>query len=204
MARRTLRSCWLALLVLVACAGDIVVRIPRQQAPRLDTALAAIAPLAVEVPAASGAPNSADPIGERDAGLGSPRGSIYLTEDAGTVLWRLVSEELRAAGHRVVDADPDVSLAIQVLEFDVGNRSRSLGWDVVVRIRMVLRVAKVAGADDFAEFVYSAERTGRTVYRPGIRSNERVVTECLDDLARLVSERETLAAALERFAREPR
>jgi len=37
--------------------------------------------------------------------------------------------------------------------------------------------------------------SGRSFFWPGIGSNERILAECLDDLAQLVSEREALAAA---------
>ena len=200
MSRRALRSACLAPLLLLACAGDLVLRAPQQRAPRGAGALAAMAPLAVKLLPATGVVSAEDPVGEREAGMGVRSASIYLTEDAGVVLWRLVAGELRAAGHRVVDAKPDVVVGIQVLEFSVRNRARSPGWDVIASVRLALRVAKTPDAEDFTEFVYTAERSGRSFLWPGIRSNERILAECLDDLAQLVSEREALAAALARHA----
>jgi len=200
MSRRALRSACLAPLLLLACAGDLVLRAPEQRAPRGAGALAAMAPLAVKLLPATGVVSAEDPVGEREAGMGVRSASIYLTEDAGVVLWRLVAGELRAAGHRVVDAKPDVVVGIQVLEFSVRNRARSPGWDVIASVRLALRVAKTPDAEDFTEFVYTAERSGRSFLWPGIRSNERILAECLDDLAQLVSEREALAAALARHA----
>jgi hypothetical protein len=189
---------WLAssLLLMLACAGDLVLRAPQQRAPRAAGALAAMPPLAVQLLPATGAPTAEDPVGEREAGMGVRSASIYLTEDAGVVLWRLVAGELSRAGHRVVDAQPDVAVRIQVLEFSVRDRARSFGWDVIASVRLALRVAKTPDAEDFTELVYTAERSGRSFLWPGIRSNERILAECLDDLARLVSEREALAAAL--------
>ena len=200
MSRRALRSACLAPLLLLACAGDLVLRAPQQRAPRGAGALAAMAPLAVKLLPATGVVTAEDPVGEREAGMGVRSASIYLTEDAGVVLWRLVAGELRAAGHRVVDAQPDAVVGIQVLEFSVRNRARSSGWDVIASVRLALRVAKTPDAEDFTEFVYTAERSGRSFLWPGIRSNERILAECLDDLAQLVSEREALAAALARHA----
>ncbi|MBW1687749.1 MAG: hypothetical protein JRS35_22155 [Deltaproteobacteria bacterium] len=188
------------LLLTMACAGDLVLRAPQQRAPRGAGALAALAPLAVELLPAAGAVSAEDPVGEREAGMGARSVSIYLTEDAGVVLWRLVAGELRAAGHRIVDAKPDVVVGIRVLEFSVRDPARSPGWDVIVSVRLALRVAKTPDAEDFTEFVYTAERSGRSFLWPGIRSNERILAECLDDLAQLVSEREALAAALARHA----
>jgi hypothetical protein len=193
---------WLAplLLLTMACAGDLVLRAPQQRAPRDAGALAAMAPLAVKLLPAVGAVTAENPVGEREAGMGAPSASIFLTEDAGVVLWRLVAGELRAAGHRVVDAQPDVVVGIRVLEFSVRNRAHSPGWDVIASVRLALRVEKTPGAEDFTEFVYTAERSGRRFFWPGIGSNERILAECLDDLAQLVSEREALAAALARHA----
>ena len=202
MKHRALRSSWLAslLLLALACAGDLVLRAPQQRAPREAGALAAIAPLAVKLLPATGAATAENPVGEREAGMGVRGASIYLTEDAGAVLWRLVAGELRRAGHRVVDVQPDVAVGIQVLEFSVRDRARSLSWDVIARVRLALRVAKTPDAEGFEEFVYTAERSGRSFLWPGIRSNEKILAECLDDLAQLVSEREALAAALARQA----
>jgi hypothetical protein len=196
---------WLAplLLLTMACAGDLVLRAPQQRAPRSTGALAALAPLAVKLLPAAGAVSAEGPVGEREAGMGARSASIYLTEDAGVVLWRLVASELRAAGHRVVDAQADVVVGIRVLEFSVSDRARSPGWDVIASVRLALRVAKTPDAEDFSEFVYAAERSGRSFLWPGIRSNERILAECLDDLAQLVSEREALAAALARHAGQP-
>ena len=73
---------------------------------------------------------------------------------------------------------------------------------MIARVRLALRVAKAPDAEDFTEFVYTAERSGRSFLWPGTRSNERILAECLDDLAQLVSEREALAAALARHAAE--
>jgi hypothetical protein len=203
MKHRALRSSWLApllLLVAVACAGDLVLRAPQQRARQSATPLAAMEPLAVQLLPAAGAPTAEDPVGEREAGMGVRSASIYLTEDAGAVLWRVVAGELSRAGHRVVDAQPDVAVEMQVLEFSVRDRARSPGWDVIARVRLSLRVAKAPDVEDFTEFVYTAERSGRSFLWPGIRSNERILAECLDDLAQLVSEREALAAALARYA----
>ena len=203
MKHRALRLSWLTslLLLALACAGDLVLRAPQQRAQRGATALAAMEPLAVRLLPATGAPTAEDPVGEREVGMGVRSASIYLTEDAGAVLWRLVAGELSRAGHRVVDAQPDVAVEIRVLEFSVRDRARSPGWDVIASVRLSLRVAKTPHAEDFAEFVYTAERSGRSFLWPGIRSNERILADCLDDLAQLVSEREALATALARHAR---
>jgi hypothetical protein len=203
MKHRAFRSWWLAplLLLAAACAGDLVLRAPQPRAQQSATPLAAMAPLAVHLLPATGAPTAEDPVGEREAGMGVRGASIYLTEDAGAVLWRLVAGELSRAGHRVVDAQPDVAVEIRVLEFSVRDRARSPGWDVIASVRLSLRVARTPDAEDFTEFVYTAQRSGRSFLWPGIRSNERILAECLGDLAQLVSEREALAAALARYAR---
>jgi len=188
------------LLVALACAGDLVLRAPQQRAGASAGALAALEPLAVELLPATGAPSAEDPVGEREAGLGARSAAIYLTEDGGVVLRRLVAGELRRAGHRIVDTQPDVVVAIRVLEFSVQDRARSPGWDVIASVRLALRIAKTPDAEDYTELVYTAERSGRSFLWPGIRSNEKILAECLEDLAQLVSGREALAAALARHA----
>jgi hypothetical protein len=189
-----------SLLLAVACAGDLVLRAPQQPAQSSSGALAALAPLAVQLLPATGETSAEDSVGEREAGMGASSASIYLTEDAATVIRRLVAGELLRAGHRVVEAEPDVVLGIELLEFSVRNPRRSPGWDVIASVRVSLRVAKTPAAEDISEFVYTAERSGRSFLRPGIRRNEKILAECLADLGRLLSEREALAAALARHA----
>lgn len=177
-----------------------MVRAPEEPVAVAESALAGIPSLAVEVPPARADAASQDPVGEREAALGVRRGSIYLTEAPAVVLRRLVVTELEAAGHRVAQANPDVVLEVRVLEFSVQDRARSLGWDVVASVRLALRVSKTRGAEDHAELIYTAERSGRSFLLPGVRRNERILAECLEDLARLVAQREALAELLRRFA----
>jgi hypothetical protein len=191
---------WIPALLGVACAGDLVVRAPADLATTAESALAGIPPLVVEVPPPRADAGPREPVGEREAGLGVHRASIYLTEGPSVVLRRLVVEELEAAGHRVADAAPDVVLEIRVLEFAVQDRARTLGWDVVASLRLALRISRTRGAEDHTELVYTAERSGRSFFLPGVRRNERILAECLEDLARLVAQREALAEALRRFA----
>lgn len=195
----TLAAGWLAL----GCAGALVVRAPQEPLTRPEGALASVPPLAVAVPEARGAAAAADPLGQRAGGWGRRGGDIALTERPGEVLRRLLVEQLQQAGHRVVEADPDVTVGIEVREFSVDAPRAGRGWDVTAGIRIALRVERRPGDAGWSEFVYSAESTAHTPAPPGVGLVERVLGEALERLAALVAEREALAAALRRIGSDP-
>lgn len=188
-----------ALALLIGCAGSLVVRAPQEPAPHPDSVLGQIGPLAVAVPPAGGVAAGVDPLGERAGGWGRSGGAITLTERPGDLVRRVVVQELEQAGHRVVEADPDVTIGIQVQEFAVDAPRAGRGWDVSVAIRVALRVERRPGAEDWSEFVYSTESTGHTLAPPGVPIVERILGEAVRRLASLVAEREALAAALARL-----
>jgi hypothetical protein len=195
---------WLLGALLIAsasCAGDLVIRAPEQDFRPIPGPLARLAPLEVEMPPAAGADATRKVVGERAAGLGLPGGPIALTEDPGHLIRRIVAGELRAAGHQVVDDGSQVALAVLVEEFRVDAPRHGSGWDVVARVRVLLRIARTPDDPDHTELVYTAERRALTYLRPSLATTERVLGECLDDLAQLVSERASLAQALEAHAR---
>lgn len=190
-----------ACLALAACAGDLVVRAPQEWTPQPGGPLAAIAPLRIAVSiAAEGVPADA-PVGERAAGWGRPAAPIVLTERPVDVVRRVVVQELREAGHEMVDEGADVTVSVALRDFGIDAPRAGSGWDVVAHLEVALRVARVAGSADWSEFVYSAERTGHSLLPPGIGFTERILGELVSDLGALVAEREALATALERRAR---
>jgi hypothetical protein len=192
-----------AALLGLACAGDLTVRASPVRPTRAG-ALSAIAPLTIEVPEARGEHASDKVVGERAQGFATTRGPIALTETPGAVARRIVTAELTAAGHRVVqDAqqDPDVATTVWIREFTVDSPRQGAGWDVNVRVSIALRVAATPDAEDHTELVYTAERSAHRLVRPSLGTTERVLAECLSDLGRLVAERGALARALEDHAR---
>jgi hypothetical protein len=201
MRRSPIPAAMLALLLLVACAGTLVVRAPQEIPPHTESVLAQIAPLAIALSPATGAAAAADLLGERAGGWGRQGGAITSTERPGDLVRRVVAQELEQAGHRIVEHDPDVVLGVSVMEFTVDAPRVGRGWDVTVAIRAALRVEREPGSDDWSEFVYSTESTGRTLAPPGLSIVERILGEAVRRVAALVAERDALAAALQQHAR---
>jgi len=188
-----------AAAALVGCGGTLVVRAPQEPQAHAESVLGQIAPLAIAVPPATGAAAAADPLGERAGGWGRRGGDIALTEHPGSLVHRVVVQQLEQAGHRVVAADPDVVLGIRVLEFAVDAPRAGRGWDVTVSIQVALRVEREPGSEAWSEFVYSTESTGHTLAPPGLAIVERILGEAVRGLASGVAGREALAAALQRL-----
>jgi hypothetical protein len=201
MRRSAIPAAMLAVPWLVACVGTLVVRAPQVIPPHPESVLAQIEPLAIALPPATGAAAAADPVGERAGGWGRQGGAITATERPGDLVRRVVAQELEQAGHRIVERDADVALGIGVMEFAVDAPRVGRGWDVTVVIRAALRVEREPGSDDWSEFVYSTESTGRTLAPPGLSILERILGEAVRRFATLLAERDALAAALQRHAR---
>jgi hypothetical protein len=176
------------------------VRAPEELPAVARGALAAVAPLDVVLPPAQGEAALRRVVGERAPGLGMAGGPISLTEDPGHVVWRVVAGELRAAGHRVAERGGDAAVELRVREFRIEAPRHGSGWKLSAHALVALRVARTPGAEDHTELVYTAERETVTYVRPTLANTERVLGECLADLARLVSERDSLARALEAHA----
>ncbi len=184
------------LLAGLGCASDMTVRAPEVVGVGPDSSLAGLPPLSVEIPPAGGEPAGQKVVGERAAGLGLAEGQIVLTEDPGHVVRRVVVSELEAAGHQVVSVDPQVVVGIQVEEFRVEAPRHGRGWEVLARVRVLLRIHRSPDAAEHTDLVYTAESKAVTYVRPSLGITERVLGECLTDLARLVGERDSLARAL--------
>jgi len=195
-------SLLLGVLVLSAsCASEMVLRAEPDRRPSSRSGLASIDPVAVRLSVEAAGFGSDSTVGLRAAGLGQPEAAIYLTEDAGDVLRQLVAQELRAAGHPLVAEDPQVEVTVHVLAFEVQMRPRSLLWDVSAEIRMALElVGKQGSTTTTGKFIYTVERRGSSVLWPAIGTAERILAECLADLAELVAERDAFGAALAKAA----
>ncbi len=191
-------SLLLGVLVLSAsCASEMVLRAEPDRLPSSRSALASIDPVEVRLSVEGAGLGSDSTVGLRAAGLGQREGAIYLTEGPGDVLRQLVAGELRAAGHKLVDESPQVEVTVHVLEFEVQMVPRSLLWDVRVEIRMALELlGKQGSTTTTGEFIYTVERHGSSVLWPAIGNLERILAECLTDLAELVAERDAFGEAL--------
>ena len=194
----TRSSLLLGVLVLsVSCASEMVLRAEPDRLPSSRSALASIDPVEVRLRVEGAGLGSDSTVGLRAAGLGQPEGAIYLTEGPGDVLRQLVAQELRAAGHKLVDEDPEVEVTVHVLAFEVQMGPRSLLWDVRAEIRMALELlGKQGSTTTTGKFIYTVERQGSSVLWPAIATAERILAECLADLAELVAERDAFGEAL--------
>lgn len=199
------RCAWALLAVLsFGCASDLIVRAPEVLPPVDPAALGELAPIQISVGAVANVPDMTTPVGARGAAPLQPGGPIHLTEDAGTILRRALVETLQHAGHRVVAQGAAAHVALRVEEFTVDAPREGIGWEVTVRLRLVLRVSTRPGDEAWDELSVSAERTLHTAWRPDVGTVEPVLRECLQDLGTLLARRQELSAALARHsARRP-
>lgn len=195
-------ACWMLALALFAsgCASELLVQAP-PELPRFARArLGALAPLTVTLGPVVDAPPLDRPVGMRGAATLQRGGPILLTEDVGTILRRTVAETLERSGHRVVESGGQAHIAVRALEFRVDAPRAGVGWEVVTRVRLALRVSRTPEAEAWDEITTLAERSLPTAWRPGIATVEPVLRDCLAELAGVLARREELAAALAKHA----
>ena len=190
----------LIVCLLMGCAGDLLVRAPERLPPIDPAALGELSPIRISVGAVANVPDMALPVGMRGAAPLQPGGPIHLTEDAGSILRRTVMETLQRAGHRVVAQDAAVHVALRFEEFTVDAPREGIGWEVSVRLRLVLRVSTQSGDGTWDELSASADRTLRTAWRPDVGTVEPVLRACLQDLGTLLAGRGEFSAALARHS----
>lgn len=186
----------------LGCASDLLVGAPPELTRFRKGALGALAPMTVSVGAVANAPPLENPVGHRGAAFLQPGGPIQLTEDAGTIVRRTLSETLERAGHRVVREGGEAHIAVRLEEFSVDAPRAGMGWDVMTRVKLVLRVSRRPGGENWDEVSALSERSLQSVWRPGIGTIEPVLRDCLNDLAILLAGRGELAAALAKHARK--
>lgn len=193
----------LALALCLACSGDVFLHVPREAPRRADTPLSALPPMKIAVPPAEGGRSSRDPVGERAGAMGGAESHFYVTDDPDSVVWWVVTDELRAAGHEVVRSGGDATIAIQVQKFEVRSVKSGLGWDVSAEVRFSLHVSRTPGSEPWSESVYTSERSQHTYFWPGSPIAEHVLGDCLEEVAALVAQRDALASALAQMRATP-
>jgi uncharacterized lipoprotein YajG len=182
-----------AFLGLAGCVGDTNVRVPAAARADGPNALASVPALRVKVVSIPDREVRGRSVGERTAAFGVSMGGVAITQDVGATVRGGLAEDLRAAGHGVVETGQDVTVTDAVRTLDVHTNTTMLYWDVVGRVGVAVTVEGVGAP---RELEYLAERTERTYVFPGKALMARVVGDCLEDVRRQMRRDAALADAL--------
>jgi hypothetical protein len=121
-------------------------------------------------------------IGERFAAFNVKMSDVYLSRNATSYLREALSDEIQLAGHRVTQADPDLTVRLRLNKLWVHTPATALYWDVVGELDCDLVFEP--GASDAAPITrhYAARKTDRTYVWPSEALLSKVLNASLDDL----------------------
>jgi len=169
---------------LAACAagpGNVLVNVqPYASQAGASQATATTATIRVD-PVKDARPNAVGGlIGER-TGLGNmAMGSIELQPRPTELVGQLVSAELTRMGYNVVSSNAPLSVATQLLKFEVATPASAVYWDVNGTIEVALTAAAGSGKKHDAR--YGATCTDRTYVWPSEEIIGKVVADCMSAL----------------------
>jgi hypothetical protein len=109
-------------------------------------------------------------------------GDVHLSRDVADFLRETVADDLRGAGHRVVDGGADEAVSGEVLRFWVRTDTTPLYWDVVAEIELRLSLTSALPGSRATTFSHSCEERQRTWVWPSLALVTGVLDACLERL----------------------
>lgn len=184
--------------ILAACAGvrDITVAIPPHMTSRAASALASVPPTRIElreIRELQGTGLLPGRIGERKTLGNISMGLVSVSPPVGPLLTDMLRAELLAAGHRMANGDPKVTITGEVRRFALRTDVTSLYWDVIVDAAVVVTATAHARSETRD---YTARCTERTYAWPSEEVIARVVRACIEDVARQFRDDREIAVVL--------
>jgi hypothetical protein len=123
-------------------------------------------------------------IGERQAAFGVSMGDIYFARDVAAFLREAVADDLRAAGHRVVESGAPEEVVGEVTRFWVRTDTTALYWDVVAEIALRLSLRPSHGP--LRTTAHACEGRERSYVWPSNAVVEEALDACLVQLLEAV------------------
>jgi len=123
-------------------------------------------------------------IGHKKAAFGVIVADVRTTRPSIDLVRTCVTAQLEAAGHHLVDRDPDVVVTGEIAEFGVTTSINLVTWDALGSLDVILEVQNVArtGAKNLRR--YQAKHASGTVLGPSKAHFEEVMRACLEDMQR--------------------
>jgi hypothetical protein len=111
-------------------------------------------------------------IGIREAAFGAPMGDVYLGRNPAAFVREALADDLLAAGYRLVDSDPDVTVHATLRRLWLRTETTPLYWDLVGDIELELTIEGASASP--AQALYSCRHSDRTWVWPSATLMGRV------------------------------
>jgi outer membrane protein assembly factor BamE (lipoprotein component of BamABCDE complex) len=141
-------------------------------------------------------PNAGTLIGHKKAAFGVIVADVRTTRPVIDMVRTSVTAQLEAAGHHLVDRDPDVMVTGEIAEFGVTTSINLATWDAIGSLDVILEVQPVTGTGAKIPRRYQAKHASGTLLGPSKAHFERVMRTCLEDMQRQMASDAELARLL--------
>jgi len=123
-------------------------------------------------------------IGQRKAAFGVVTHDVYLASRLSDVVRHAIASQWEAAGHRLVEDNPDVTVTGRVTEFKVETSLSLSSWDAVSSLEVIIEVGAKSNPSKAITRRYHSQQVEKTVFGPSEKHFEGVILSCLQDLMR--------------------
>lgn len=121
-------------------------------------------------------------IGTREAAFGISMGDVHLGQKAAETMQQALSDDLLAAGYRVVETGQDLIAEGHLRKFWVRTDTTILYWDVVGDIEFELAVLPATQKKEPVEKTFTCHQVERTYLYPSATLLGKVLDACLADM----------------------
>ena len=168
---------------LAACAagpGNVLVSVQPYSPQAMASQAAPAAAIRID-PVKDARPNAVGGLVGQRTGLGNmAMGSIELQPSPTELVGQLVSAELARMGYSVAASNAQLTVATQLLKFEIATPATALYWDVNGAIEIALTAA--AGSEKKHDARYDAACTERTYVWPSEEIIGKVAAACISAL----------------------
>lgn len=120
-------------------------------------------------------------IGQRKAAFGVVTHDVYTLRPLGDVVRDAVASQWKAAGHRLVEDDPDATVTGRIVQFEIETPVFP-SWDAVGRLDVIIVVRAARHAVEPITRRYHCQRVEKTILGPSEKDFEVVIVSCLQDV----------------------
>lgn len=187
-------SCSVFFIFLDGCIQDISVEIPPHTSLPSDSRLARIHPRKICLKAIKDVRILDRAEGTREAAFGVPMGSVDFYPSVESIFKDVIKAEFQSAGHTLVKEEQPITLAGEILTFEVRTDTTPLYWDIIGRTLVELQIKSADGKA--SKHTYSSIFKERTYIYPSGTLIQKVMKSCINDFANQLRNDAKLAQAL--------
>lgn len=121
-------------------------------------------------------------IGTREAAFGVSMGEVHLGQNVADAVQQALSDDLLAAGYRLVETGQDLTAEGRLRKFWVRTDTTALYWDVVGEVELELAVVPATQTRESVQKAFACRQVQRTYVWPSATLLGKVLDACVAEL----------------------